>query len=79
MAGKQYTIQAAKTQLSRLVAQAEQSEQIVIVRGTRPVARLVALKTTRAKREFGAMRGRACVTRAFFEPLLPNELAVWGE
>ena len=47
MAGKQYTIQAAKTQLSRLVAQAEQSEQIVIVRGTRPVARLVAHQRSR--------------------------------
>ena len=79
MAGKPHTIHAAKTQLSRLVARAQQGEEIVIARGARPVARLVALDAPRAKREFGAMRGRARVTRAFFEALPPDELAAWGE
>mgnify|MGYP003577497384 CR=1 FL=1 len=79
MAGKPYTIQAAKSQLSWLVARAEQGEEVVIARGRRPVARLVALDAPRAKREFGEMRGRARVTRMFFDALLPDELAAWDE
>jgi prevent-host-death family protein len=79
MAAKPHTIHAAKTQLSRLVARAQRGEEIVIARGARPVARLVALDAPRVKREFGAMRGRARVTRAFFDALPPDELAAWGE
>ena len=79
MAAKPHTIHAAKTQLSRLVARAQRGEEIVIARGARPVARLVALDARPAKREFGTRRGRARVTRAFFEALPPDELAAWGE
>jgi antitoxin (DNA-binding transcriptional repressor) of toxin-antitoxin stability system len=79
MSVKPHTIHAAKTQLSRLVARAQRGEEVVIARGDRPVARLVAVDAPRAKREFGAMRGRARVTRAFFDALPPDELAAWGE
>jgi prevent-host-death family protein len=79
MAVKPHTIHAAKTQLSRLVARAQRGEEIVIARGARPVARLVAINAPAVRREFGAMRGRARVTPAFFEPLPADELAAWGE
>jgi len=74
---KHHTIHAAKTQLSRLVERAERGEEIVIARGSTPVARLTRLRTERSGRRFGAMRGRARVTRAFFEPLPESELKRW--
>ncbi len=74
---KAHSIHAAKTHLSRLVERAEAGEEIVIARGKTPVVRLVALRTTPIGRRFGAMRGRASVTDAFFEPLPADELRVW--
>ena len=66
---KAHSIHAAKTQLSRLIERAEGGEDLIIARGSTPVARLTRLRPTRAVRSFGAMRGRARVTQAFFEPL----------
>jgi prevent-host-death family protein len=74
---KVHSIHAAKTHFSRLVERAEAGEEIVIARGKTPVARLVPLRTTPVGRRFGAMRGRAAVTEAFFEPLPPDELRAW--
>ncbi len=73
------TIHAAKTQLSKLIRRAQAGEEIVIVRGKEPVARLVPVAGTDRRRVFGAMRGRARVGDAFSEPLPPDELAGWEE
>ena len=62
-------IHEAKTQLSRLIAEVEAGEDIVLARGGKPVARLVRVDDARPARRFGAMRGRARVDDAFFEPL----------
>jgi prevent-host-death family protein len=64
-----HSIHAAKTHLSRLVEQAERGAEVVIARGSTPVARLTRLRPQPSGRRFGAMRGRAKVTRAFFDPL----------
>ncbi len=71
------TIHAAKTQLSKLIRRAQAGEEIVIVRGKEPVARLVPVAWAGRRRVFGAMRGRARTGNAFFEPLPPDELAAW--
>ena len=71
------TIHAAKTHLSRLIRRAQAGEEIVIARGKEPVARLVPVAGTDRRRVFGAMRGRARVGDAFFEPLPSDELAGW--
>lgn len=76
---KAHTIHAAKTQLSRLIARVGRGETIVIARGSQPVAKLVGIAEEQPKRQFGAMRGRARVTRAFFVALPADELAAWGE
>ena len=70
---KPHSIHAAKTHLSRLVEQAERGDEVIIARGATPVARLTRLRPVRSGRRFGAMRGRARVTRAFFDPLPPEE------
>ena len=71
------SVYAAKTHLSRLLRAAAAGEEIVITRGRTPVARLVPIAEATPKRRFGAMRGRATVTDAFFEPLPPEELALY--
>jgi prevent-host-death family protein len=73
------TVHAAKTTLSKLIERALSGEEIVIARGKIPVVRLVPVARTVPKRKFGAMRGRARLTKAFFEPLPPEELAGWLE
>lgn len=48
----------AKTHLSRLLAEVEEGEEVIIARNGRPVARLVAVKAPAAARRPGADRGR---------------------
>jgi len=64
-----YGIGEAKTQLSRLVHQAEEGEEIVLSRGRRPVARLVAIaaEESGARRKPGRMRGRVSMHEDFDE------------
>ncbi len=54
-----FSIHEAKTHLSRLVARAEAGEELVVRRGTKPVAKLVRYEppTTR-RRIVGALRGQ---------------------
>ena len=70
-------IHEAKTQLSRLIAEVEAGEDIVLARGGTPVVRLVRIGAAAPERRFGAMRGRASTGDAFFEPLPEAELAAW--
>lgn len=74
---KTVNIHEAKTQLSRLIAAVEAGEEIVLARGGKPVARLVRVGGDAPVRRFGAMRGRASVGDAFFDPLPDSELAAW--
>lgn len=74
---KVHSIHAAKTNLSRLVERATAGEDVVIARGKTPVVRLVPTSGEAPARRFGAMRGKARVTRAFFESLPEHELAAW--
>ncbi len=70
-----YTIGEAKTQLSKLVRQAEEGEDVVLRRGSQPVARLVALtgKGGAVKRTPGRMSGRVSVPDDFDE--WPEDIA----
>ena len=74
---KPVTVHAAKTHLSKLIERACAGEDVVIARGRTPVVRLVPLRKTPPRRRFGAMRGRAGTTKAFFAPLPPEEIEGW--
>ena len=69
-------VHEAKTHLSRLLAQVEAGEDVVIARNGRPVARLVGVKKP-GKRQFGSMKGRIKLDDSFFDPLPEEELAAW--
>ncbi len=75
-------VHEAKTNLSRLLAQVEAGEEVVIARNGEPVARLVRVQK-RGKRQFGSWKGRIKLDDAifddsfFFDPLPEEELAAW--
>ena len=71
------TIHAAKTDLSRLIKKACAGEEVVMARGETPVVRLVPLAAPPRKRRFGALRGKARTTAAFFAPLAASEIDAW--
>lgn len=70
-------IHAAKTHLSRLVDAAGDGEEIVIARGGKPVARLVALAKTERKIRFGLLARKIDAQPGWDAPLTPAELARW--
>jgi prevent-host-death family protein len=74
---KPVTVHVAKTHLSKLIERACAGEDVVIARGRTPVVRLVPVRRVPPRRRFGAMRGRAGTTKAFFAALPPDELAAW--
>ena len=71
------TIHAAKTDLSRLIKRACAGEDIVISKGNAPMVRLVRVTEPPRKRVFGALKGKARTSAAFFEPLPASELDAW--
>lgn len=77
-----YTIHQAKTQFSRLVKEAEEGKEVVILRGKKPVARISAIEPP-AKSEvpfrlLGAYRGRISWSDDAFAPLSDQELREMG-
>ena len=73
-----FTVHQAKTQLSKLLAQVQDGEEVVIARGKEPVARLGPFESAQPRRP-GALKGQIALTPAFFEPLPANEIAAWGD
>ena len=69
-------VHQAKTHLSRLLAQVESGEEVVIARNGKPVARIVRVEK-QGKRQFGSMKGRIKLDDSFFDPLPEEELAAW--
>lgn len=66
-------IHEAKTHFSRLVARAEHGEEIVVRRGSTPVAKIVAYHAPTTPRRPGALRGQIVIGEDFDE--VPVEFA----
>ncbi len=69
-------VHQAKTQLSRLLAQVEAGEDVVIARRGEPVARLVGCRP-QSKRQPDVLKGKIVIPESFFDPLPEEELMVW--
>ena len=63
-----YTVHQAKTNLSRLIKEAEEGKEVIITRGKTPVARLVALTALDA----------TSTTKPGLEPMTDEELSELG-
>jgi prevent-host-death family protein len=73
-----YTVHQAKTNLSKLLEEAESGKEVVIARGKTPVARLVAIGISKRKRTPGRYKHLIKIHASFYEPMTTDELREWG-
>jgi antitoxin (DNA-binding transcriptional repressor) of toxin-antitoxin stability system len=71
----QYSVHAARAQLSKLIDAALAGEEVVIARGSRPMVRLEPI--TQSGFRFGLLAGKVGSVPDFFEPLAPEDLELW--
>ena len=74
-----YTVHQAKTNLSKLIAEAEAGVDVIIARDDKPAVRLTAIGTKQIKRKFGAYKGEFAVPDSFFDPLPADEVRQWED
>jgi prevent-host-death family protein len=77
------TIHEAKTHLSKLLAQVEAGEEVVIARGKNAIARIVPISPPAKKRVPGWLAhtlppGKDPLADGFWDPLPDDELALWN-
>lgn len=66
-------VHEAKTHLSRILERVTEGEEVIIMRSNVPIARLVPISSTPARRELGWARGEFTVPDDFDAPL-PTEV-----
>ncbi len=76
---KTIIIHRAKTNLSRLIEEACQGEEIIIAKGDKPKVRLVPITEPNGNRKPGRLKGKFKLGPEFFEPLPPEELHLWWQ
>ena len=73
-----YTVHEAKTNLSKLIKEAENGKEVVITRGKKPVAKLMAVDQPKKHRVPGRLKDLISWEPNAFEPLTDEELRDWG-
>jgi antitoxin (DNA-binding transcriptional repressor) of toxin-antitoxin stability system len=74
----EYSVHEAKTNLSRLLQEACEGKEVIIARGKKPMARLVAMSAASRKRVPGRLKGQISYTPDAFDPLTDAELTDLG-
>ena len=69
-------VHEVKTNLSRLLAQVESGEEVIIARNGKPVARLAPVQK-RGKPQTDVFKGKFVLPDSFFDPLPEEELKAW--
>ena len=73
-----YTVHQAKTNLSKLIKEAESGKEGVITRGKQPVAKIVPISGASNNRVPGSMKGQLWAAPDAFDPLTDEELRELG-
>jgi prevent-host-death family protein len=77
-----YTVHQAKTHLSRLLKEAEAGEEVIVMRGKKPVAKIVPIDEPVAPklpfRLIGAFRDLDTPDDSVFDPMTDEELVEYG-
>ena len=75
-----YTVHQAKTQFSKLLKEAEAGKEVVVMRGKKPVAKIIAINEagTLKRRVPGGFEGLVKADDRAFDPLTNEELAEYG-
>lgn len=72
-----YTVHQAKTNLSRLIREAQKGKEVIITRGKEPVARLVPISRLK-KRIPDMLKGQIWSAPDAFDPLTDEEMRELG-
>lgn len=73
-----YTVHQAKTNLSKLIKEAESGKEVIITRAKMPVAKIVPITERPKKRVPGSMKGQIWAAPNAFDPLTDEELKELG-
>ncbi len=76
-----YTVHQAKTHFSRLLKLVEAGEEVIVMRGSHPVAKLVPFELgqkNRQRRRPGGFEGLAHLDESALEPLNADQLSAYG-
>jgi prevent-host-death family protein len=75
-----YTVHQAKTHFSRLLKEAEAGKEVVVMRGKKPVAKIVAMsEPLKTKRKLaGLFEGIVTYDDKIFDPMTDEELVEYG-
>jgi prevent-host-death family protein len=79
-----YTVHQAKTHFSRLLKEAEAGQEVVVMRGKKPVAKIVSINETMAEKSaanfrlMGAFHGKISWDEDAFDPMTDQELVESG-
>jgi prevent-host-death family protein len=78
-----YTVHQAKTQFSRLLKEAEAGKEVIVMRRSKPVAKIVAIAPPQPEPELpfrllGAYRGKVSWAEDAFDPMTDEELIECG-
>jgi prevent-host-death family protein len=74
-----YTVHQAKTHLSRLLKEAEAGKEVVVLRGKKPVAKIVAVDTTFSRKSLAGAYGKEVHwDEDAFDPMTDEELIQIG-
>ncbi|MEM6931986.1 MAG: type II toxin-antitoxin system prevent-host-death family antitoxin [Pseudomonadota bacterium] len=73
----EFTVHAAKSQLSKLIEAAVAGEEVIIAKGSRPVVRLVPVPQERDL--YGALEGKVRVPNDLFAPMSEDDLKLWED
>ncbi|WP_038251014.1 type II toxin-antitoxin system Phd/YefM family antitoxin [Ghiorsea bivora] len=65
----QINIHEAKTNLSKLIQEALNGEEVIIAKGNKPVVKLVPLQQQKVTRQLGLAKGKITMTDDFDAPL----------
>jgi prevent-host-death family protein len=74
-----YTVHQAKTHFSRLLKEAEAGQEVIVLRGKKPVAKLVPIEPPAPTRSLaGAYRGLIHWDEDAFDPMTDKDLVESG-
>lgn len=73
-----YTVHQAKTNLSRLIKEAQKGKEVVITRGKQPVVKIVPLTSVAKKRVPDMLKGQIWSAPDAFDPLTDEEMRELG-
>ncbi len=75
-----YTVHQAKTNFSRILKEVEAGQEVIVMRGKKPVAKVVPIQAPAFSRSAlaGSYRGKLSWTEDAFDPLTDAELHEMG-